>query len=405
MKTIVILGDGMADRPCPELGGKTPLQAARKPYIDRLARTGRCGMLDTIPKGFAPGSEIANLAVMGYDVPSVFEGRGSLEAASMGVAVGDGEMVMRCNLITIEEGRIKNHSGGHISTAEAHELIDFLQKELGGNGVDFYGGVSYRHLLKIRGGDKRIICTPPHDVPGALFADKLVRAAVPEAEETAELINRLILRSQELLADHPVNRRRRAAGLDPANSIWPWSPGYRPRMSAMTEKYGIRSGSVISAVDLIKGIGILAGLRSIDVEGATGLYDTNYEGKAQAAIEALRNEDFVYLHIEASDEAGHAGDAELKTRTIEYLDDRVVRHIVEQTSGWNEPVTIALLPDHPTPCSVRTHTADPVPFIINAPDLTPDKVMTYDEFAAAEGLYGTIPSSRFMDILMRRDER
>lgn len=161
MKTIVILGDGMADRPCPELGGKTPLQAARKPYIDRLARTGRCGMLDTIPKGFAPGSEIANLAVMGYDVPSVFEGRGSLEAASMGVAVGDGEMVMRCNLITIEEGRIKNHSGGHISTAEGHELIEFLQKELGGNGVDFYGGVSYRHLLKIRGGDKRIICTPP----------------------------------------------------------------------------------------------------------------------------------------------------------------------------------------------------------------------------------------------------
>ena len=405
MKTIVILGDGMADRPCPELGGKTPLQAARKHYIDRLARTGRCGMLDTIPKGFAPGSEIANLAVMGYDVPSVFEGRGSLEAASMGVAVGDGEMVMRCNLITIEEGRIKNHSGGHISTAEAHELIDFLQKELGGNGVDFYGGVSYRHLLKIRGGDKRIICTPPHDVPGALFADKLVRAAVPEAEETAELINRLILRSQELLADHPVNRRRRAAGLDPANSIWPWSPGYRPRMSAMTEKYCIRSGSVISAVDLIKGIGILAGLRSIDVEGATGLYDTNYEGKAQAAIEALRNEDFVYLHIEASDEAGHAGDAELKTRTIEYLDNRVVRHIVEQTSGWDEPVTIALLPDHPTPCSVRTHTADPVPFIINTPDLTPDKVMTYDEFAAAEGFYGTIPSSRFMDILMRRDER
>ncbi len=405
MKTIVILGDGMADRPCPELGGKTPLQAARKHYIDRLARTGRCGMLDTIPKGFAPGSEIANLAVMGYDVPSVFEGRGSLEAASMGVAVGDGEMVMRCNLITIEEGRIKNHSGGHISTAEAHELIDFLQKELGGNGVDFYGGVSYRHLLKIRGGDKRIICTPPHDVPGALFADKLVRAAVPEAEETAELINRLIQRSQELLADHPVNRRRRAAGLDPANSIWPWSPGYRPRMSAMTEKYCIRSGSVISAVDLIKGIGILAGLRSIDVEGATGLYDTNYEGKAQAAIEALRNEDFVYLHIEASDEAGHAGDAELKTRTIEYLDNRVVRHIVEQTSGWDEPVTIALLPDHPTPCSVRTHTADPVPFIINAPDLTPDKVMTYDEFAAAEGFYGTIPSSRFMDILMRRDER
>ena len=395
----------MADEPIRELGGKTPLQAADKPVMDLIAAKGRSGMLNSVPAGFKPGSEVANLSILGYDLNEVFEGRGSLEAASMGVPIEDGEIAMRCNLICIEDGKIKNHSAGHISDEEAAELIAFLQKELGGGDANFFAGVSYRHLLKLKGGDKRLNCTPPHDVPGALFADKLVRAAVPEAEETAELINRLIQRSQELLADHPVNRRRRAAGLDPANSIWPWSPGYRPRMSAMTEKYGIRSGSVISAVDLIKGIGILAGLRSIDVEGATGLYDTNYEGKAQAAIEALRNEDFVYLHIEASDEAGHAGDAELKTRTIEYLDNRVVRHIVEQTSGWDEPVTIALLPDHPTPCSVRTHTADPVPFIINAPDLTPDKVMTYDEFAAAEGFYGTIPSSRFMDILMRRDER
>lgn len=392
----------MADEPIPALGYRTPIQAASTPHIDALARLGRSGMLGTVPEGFAPGSEIANLAVLGYDLNEVFEGRGSLEAASMGVEVGSGEMVMRCNLISIERGRIKNHSAGHISTDEGRELMAFLQRELGGDGTDFYGGVSYRHLLKLRGGDKRLVCTPPHDVPGAPFADHLVTTAVPEARETADRINRLILESQRLLADHPVNVRRRGRGADTADSIWPWSPGYRPKMDTVTERYGIRSGAVISAVDLIKGIGILAGLRSIEVEGATGLYDTNYEGKAAAAIDALRTDDFVYLHIEASDEAGHAGDPQLKIRTVEYLDDRVVRPIMEELERWDEPVAVAVLPDHPTPCRLRTHTAAPVPFVIYDPTLPPDEVTVYDEFAARNGYYGYMPASRFMDTLIRR---
>ena len=291
MKYLIILGDGMADEPIPRLGGRTPLQAARKPTIDRIAALGASGILDTVPEGFAPGSEIAHLSLLGYDVPSVFEGRGSLEAAGMGVEIGRGEMVMRCNLITVEQERIRNHSAGHISTAEAAELIDFLQRRLGGGDVRFHTGVSYRHLLTIRGGDKRLHTVGPHDVPDRPFAEVLPSAADAAAEPTARQLRELIFRSQELLADHPVNRARRAAGKQPATSIWPWSPGYRPRMQTLQERYApIRNGSVISAVDLIRGIGVCAGLTPVEVEGATGLYDTNYEGKAEAALRALRDE-------------------------------------------------------------------------------------------------------------------
>ena len=374
MKYIIILGDGMADEPIGSLGGRTPLQAACKPSIDRVAALGWSGMLATVPAGFAPGSEIANLSVLGYDLPKVFEGRGSLEAASMGVRIEDGEMAMRCNLLTIEQGRIKNHSAGHITGEEAAELIVFLQKELGGGDANFFPGVSYRHLLKLKGGDKRIATTPPHDVPGTPYRDVLVRALVPEAEATAVRINELVERSQELLKDHPVNRARVAAGKEPANSIWPWSPGYRPQMETLMQRYGIRDGVVISAVDLIKGIGVYAGLKPVDVEGATGLYTTNYEGKARAALDALRTHDFVFLHIEASDEAGHEGDAELKVRTIEYLDSRVVKTILDEISGWDEPVSMAILPDHPTPCALRTHTAKPVPFTIYRTGVSGDGV-------------------------------
>lgn len=400
MKYIIILGDGMADRPVKTLGGLTPLQAADTPNIDRLARMGRSGMLRSVPAGFKPGSEIANLSILGYDVGKVFEGRGSLEAASMGVEIGDGEMAMRCNILTIEEGKIKNHSAGHITTPEAHELIAHLQKELGGGRVNFFPGVSYRHLLKMKEGDKRIDCTPPHDVPGTLFREVMIKPQVPEAAETTEYLNMLTLRSQEVLADHPVNRKRIAEGKEPANSIWLWSPGYRPQMKTLSERYGLRSGSVISAVDLIKGIGVYAGLKSIDVEGATGLYDTNYEGKTAAAIEALRNDDFVFLHIEASDEAGHEGDAGLKVRTIEYLDRRVVGPIMEELAKWDEPVTIALLPDHPTPVELRIHTNDPVPFVIYRPGEEADTVEEYNEFEPQAGYYGTVEAADFMDILI-----
>jgi 2,3-bisphosphoglycerate-independent phosphoglycerate mutase len=401
MKYLIILGDGMADEPIAALGNKTCLQAANIPNIDKMAELGRNGMLDTIPAGYAPGSEIANLTVLGYDVNKVFEGRGSLEAASMGVNIEPGEMAMRCNLICIENEKIKNHSAGHISNEEAYELIDFLQKELGNDIISLYPGVSYRHLAKIKGGKKQLNCTPPHDVTGTPFKDVMIKASTPEAQFTADLLNELTLKSQLLLENHPVNLKRAAAGKDKANSIWLWSPGYKPEMKTMLETYNFKSGAVISAVDLIKGIGVYAGLEVIEVEGATGLYDTNYEGKAQAAIDALRKSDFVYLHIEASDEAGHEGNVDLKIKTIEYLDYRVVKPIFEEVSKWNEPVTIAILPDHPTPCVYKTHTISPIPFIIYKTGEKPDDVMVYDEFAAEKGSYGLLKGAEFMRELIK----
>ena len=395
MKHIIILGDGMADEPIPMLNGKTPLQAANTPYMDLLAQKGRNGLLDTIPPGYKPGSEIANLSVMGYDLDRVFEGRGSLEAASMGVQIEPGEMAMRCNLITIADDKIKNHSAGHISTEEASELMGFLQEKLGNDIVSFYPGVSYRHLIKVKGGNKALQCTPPHDVPGTPFREVLVQAETPEALSTADLLNGLILKSQALLASHPVNQKRIKEGKDPANSIWVWSPGYKPEMQTYGELYG-KSGAVISAVDLIKGIGVYAGLEPIEVEGATGLFDTNYEGKARAAIEALKTQDFVYLHIEAPDEAGHEGDVRLKIRTIEDLDSRIVGPVYEAVKAWDEPVAIAVLPDHPTPCRIKTHTNTPVPFVIYKPGVAPDSIQAYDEKSAQKGAYGTLVGNEFI---------
>jgi len=398
MKYIIILGDGMADYPVKELGGKTPLEAADKPSIDKLAGMGRSGRLLTVPEGMHPGSEIANMAVLGYNVKEVFEGRGVLEAASMGIELDKGEMAMRCNLVCIENGILKNHSAGHIDTFEAHELIDFLQSKLGSEKVKFYPGVSYRHLMVIKEGKKDIECTPPHDVPGTPFRDVLVRPSGYDTE-TADLLNDLILRSQKLLEDHPVNLKRKSQGKDPANSIWPWSPGYRPKMKTLDELYGI-SGAMISAVDLLYGIGAYAGMMPIKVEGSTGLYNTNYEGKAKAAVEALKEVDLVYLHIEASDEAGHEGDYELKTRTIEYLDKRVVKYILEEVEKIDDDVAIGLLPDHFTPCSLRTHTSDPVPFIIYRPGDAPDNVNRYDEESSKGGFYGLLREDEFIRALL-----
>ncbi|MBP5456211.1 MAG: cofactor-independent phosphoglycerate mutase [Paludibacteraceae bacterium] len=400
MKYLIILGDGMADEPIASLNNKTILQAANIPTMDKLAALGRNGLLATVPAGFHPGSEIANLTVLGYDVAKVFEGRGSLEAASMGVPIEDGEMAMRCNIICIENEKIKNHSAGHISNEEAYQLIEALNEQLGNDKVKFFPGISYRHLLKVKGGDKRVSCTPPHDVPGTPFKDVLVRADVPEAQATADLLNDLILRSQKILSEHPVNKARVAAGKDPANSIWPWSAGYRPKMKTLLETYGLKSGAVISAVDLIKGIGVYAGLKPIEVEGATGLFDTNYEGKMQATLDALKENDFVYLHIEASDEAGHEGNVDLKLKTVEYLENRVVKPIFEEVSKWDEPVAIAILPDHPTPCRIRTHISAPIPFLIYKPGMQPDSVMKYDEESAKAGSYGTLTGDEFMRALL-----
>lgn len=388
----------MADEPCPELGNLTPLEAAETPALDRLAANGRSGLLATVPEGYSPGSEIAHLSLLGYSLPDVFEGRGALEAASMGINIEPGEMAMRCNLICIApDGTIKNHSAGHISTEEAALLIDALNESLGNETTGFFPGVSYRHLLKIKGGDKRVLCTPPHDVPGTPAADVMVQPLAEEAKPTADYLNQLIIRSREILEKHPVNLKRIAEGKDPANSIWPWSPGYKPAMKTMQELFGIEKGYVISAVDLIMGIGVYAGLKPIHVEGATGLYDTNYEGKLRAAIDALEKDaDFVFLHIEASDEAGHEGDAALKKQTVEYLDKRVVGPLMKWIKENGKDVAVAVLPDHPTPCRLRTHTSNPVPFLIWHPGIKPDGVTRYSEKEAAQGSYGIMRDDEFI---------
>ena len=393
----------MADWKMESLGGKTLLQYAPTPYMDKLAREGRTGMLKTVPDGFHPGSEVANSSILGYDQHIVYEGRGPLEAASIGVDLADDDMAIRCNLVCLEGDLIKNHSCGRLETEEGDVLIKFLQEKLGSDRVHFYTGVQYRHLLVIKGGNKHLICTPPHDIPLQPWRPNLVKAEIPEAQATADLINDLILKSQELLKDHPLNLRRVAEGKDPANSIWPWAGGYRPHMVPLAKRFpeAVHSGTMITAVDLMRGIGRLAGLNVVDVPGATGLYDTNYEGKAEAAIEALRKDDFVYVHVEATDEAGHDGDLDLKLKCIDYLDRRLIGPIFEEVSRWNEPVAIAVLPDHPTPVKKRTHTNEPVPFLIWAPGIAPDSVMTFDEDACKKGYYGQLEGDQFIEAFLK----
>lgn len=402
----------MADHPVESLGGKTLLQYADTPYMDMLAKNGRTGRLITIPEGFQPGSEVANTAILGYDLNEVYEGRGPLEAASIGYDMRADDMAMRCNIITLADGRIKNHHGGHLTTEQSDILIKYLDRQLGNEDIKFITGIQYRHLLIIRGGNKHIVCAPPHDHPEEEWRQLMVR---PEhgwenrrdgdrmtAQQTADIINTLILKSQQLLEQHPFNKERAAQQKDAANSIWPWSGGYRPKMDTLQQMYPqIKEGDVISAVDLIRGIGRYAGLNRVTVEGMTGLADTNYENKAQAAIDMLRQHDFVYLHVEASDEAGHDGDLELKLKTIENLDKRIVKPVYEEVSTWTDtPVCIAILPDHPTPVELRVHVAEPVPFIIWHPGITPDGVETYDEVSCVSGSYGLLRLEEFMNKFM-----
>ncbi len=391
----------MADQPLEQLGNKTPLMAANIPHIDELAKKGKSGLLVTVPLDMPAGSEIANMGVMGYDVKKLYEGRGVLEAASMGVEIKPGDLGMRINLVCIEGENLKNHSAGHISTEEATELINFLNEELGSDTVKLYPGVSYRHLLVVKGGNKNIQCTPPHDIPDHPYKVELVKSKAPEADETAALLNELILKSKELLAEHPINLKRKAEGKDVASALWPWSPGYKPDMPTLKELFGVQKSAVISAVDLIQGIGVYAGMEVLHVEGVTGLWNTNYEGKVQAAIDALKGDtDFVYLHIEASDEAGHEGDVELKTKTIEFLNDRIVKPIIEASKEMDEPLTIGVLPDHPTPCALRTHTHDPIPFLIYRPGEEADEVDVYNEESVKLGAYGTLKGNEFIKALL-----
>ena len=412
MKHIIILGDGMADLPVERLGGKTLLQYAHKPMMDQLAREGKTGRLVTIPEGFPPGSEVANTAILGYDLNKVYEGRGPLEAASIGYEMAADDFAIRCNIITLEDGKIITHNGGNLETKDGDVLIKYLNEHLGNDRVHFITGIQYRHLLVIKGGSKHIVCAPPHDHPNEAWRPLLVKAEenapIEEgrmtAQETADLLNDLILRSQELLAKHPYNLEKAAKGERQANSIWPWSGGYRPSMQTLMEKYPqVKSGTVISAVDLIRGIGHYAGLKIVEVPGATGLSNTNYEGKAQAAIEALRHEDFVFVHVEASDEAGHDGDLDLKLKTIEYLDQRLIAPIYKEVKSWDEPVCIAVLPDHLTPVEMRIHVGQPVPFLIWYRGIEPDEVQQYDEVSCVDGSFGLLKLDGFMKALMAED--
>lgn len=410
----------MADHPVERLGGRTLLQYADKPYMDMLARKGRTGRLITVPEGFPPGSEVANTSIMGYDLNQVYEGRGPLEAASIGYEMGDDDFAIRCNIITLQDGNILTHNGGNLETEDARVLIDCLNEHLGNEQVRFIAGIQYRHLLVIKGGNKHVVCNPPHDHPNEPWRPLLVTAEPGwenrrdvyvdvnggrhermTGQKMADLLNQLILKSQELLAAHPYNQAKLQRGERPANSIWPWSGGYRPSMQTLQQLHPqVKTGSVISAVDLIRGIGHYAGLNIIEVEGATGLANTNYEGKAQAAIEALRKQDFVFVHVEATDEAGHDGDLELKLRAINYLDHRLIEPIYNEVRTWDEPVCIAILPDHPTPVEMRIHVNEPVPFIIYAPGMEPDGVLTYDEETCKEGYYGLLCKDEFINALM-----
>jgi len=399
MKYIIILGDGMADYPVEELQGKTPLMVARKPGMDDIARQGRCGVFHTIEPGMAKGSAVANLTVLGYDPRTDYRGRGVLEAASLGVALKPDQLVFRVNLISVLAGKIKSHSTGHISNEEAYELISFLEKEFDPRNLRLFPGLGYRHVLVLPGGSPEVECAPPHDYLDTPISTLLVREKIPEARPVAQLMNRMIRESNKLLENHPINIERRRKGQLPANYLWPWSPGKKAQMKTFREKFGIR-GAVISAVDLIKGIGVCAGMTVIQVRGATGLYDTNYEGKADAALRALQDHDLVYIHVEAPDEAGHEKNPALKIKCIEDLDQRLIQRIFNGIVGKENETVIALLPDHATPVSCGAHTRDPVPVAIMDPHQSPDRVYTYDEDSARGGILGIIRDSQFMKTLL-----
>ncbi len=403
MKYVVFLADGAADFAVPELGNKTPLQVAKKPAIDRIARLGRCGTFITVDEDMPPGSEVANLTVLGYDAHKCYQGRGVIEAAAMGVKLRDTDIAMRCNLICIADGRIKNHSAGHISTEEAHKLIRYVDRYIGDDDAHFFPGISYRHLFVLDQGSTDFECFPPHDHVGEKAEDLMIVAKSDEAGPTVARLNDMIRCSWDLLPQHSVNQARVKAGKDPANSIWFWSQGRKPKMKTLKEQYGI-TGAVISAVDLIKGLGVYAGLDVIDVPGATGLIDTNYEGKADACLKALDDHDFVYVHVEATDEAGHSRDVKQKVLGIEYLDSRLVARVLKGIDDMRLETTVAVLPDHMTPVAKGNHVHGPVPVAISAfgpPSSvfrppSPDSVQTYDEVACADGSLGQLHGDQFI---------
>ncbi len=390
MKYIVIIGDGMADRPIQKLKGKTPLQAANKPNMDWIAAHGRSGLLRTIPDNLGAGSDVANMTIMGYDPKKYYTGRGPLEAASIGVKLAKGEVAFRCNLITEENGEIVDYSADHITTNEARELIAAVREAFSEYG-SFHAGVSYRHIFVSKGGED-LECTPPHDAMGGKISERLIK---PSTYPMARMLNELMLSSKNLLAEHPVNAKRMRNGKRPANMIWLWGQGKTPELETFEKKYGLK-GAIISAVDLLRGIGTYTGMEALKVPGATGYYDTNYAGKAEWALRALDRFDYIYVHVEAPDEASHAGDLDMKIKAIEDLDEKLVGRILDGAGD----AKVAILPDHATPIEVRTHVRDPVPFSIYSPTEKGDGTKGFDEESAAKGSYGQRQGTAFMELLL-----
>ena len=394
----------MADYPIAELGNKTPLEVAYKPHMDSIAAQGQSGLIKNVPDELSPGSDVAICSLLGYDPRIYCTGRGPLEAPSRGITLGENDTAYRCNVITEKDGAIADYSAGHITTDESAQLIGAVNKAFGEKGkIEFYPGLDYRHFLILRNfsNPQHIQCTPPHDAIGIAVSDVMPKAKQPQVEETARLLRDLIDGSRNILRSHPVNLVREKLGKPPGNLIWPWGGGKKPSMPTLKEKYGLKS-AVISAVDLVKGLGIYAGMKIINVEGATGLSNTNYEGKADAVINALKTNDLVFVHIEAPDEAGHCKDIALKVKTIEDLDKRLLGRILDKVP---EPYAIAILPDHPTPIKIGTHSREPVPFAIKSPFLKPDGVKKFDELSAKKGAYGLVENDYLISLLLAASKR
>jgi 2,3-bisphosphoglycerate-independent phosphoglycerate mutase len=394
MKYIVLIPDGSADQPQHELGGMTPLQAAKTPCLDRLAQGGLLGLALTVPEGFPPGSDVANLSIMGYDPHRFYTGRAPLEAASLGIELGSHDIAFRCNLVWVDEGKMKDFAAGHISNEEAAELISFLQEKLGSNEVAFHQGLSYRHLMVTHDIGGGADCTPPHDITGQEIAGFLPKGA------GSKPLREMMSESSRLLSGHPVNEKRIQEGKAPANMIWLWGQGTAPDMPTLAQRFGI-SGAVISAVDLVKGLGKYAGLEIIDVPGATGYLDTDYGAKAKYALEALARHDFVYIHVEAPDEASHMGDVREKVKAIERFDLELLEKLLKGLESIG-PHRIIALPDHATPLATMTHSADPVPFLLYDSRHVAKSKNKFSEVDAARA-GKTTPAWKLLAMLVERE--
>ena len=392
MKYVVVIGDGMADYTLEELEGRTPLQAAETPNMDYIAAHGVSGLLKTVPYGMDPGSDVANLSIMGYNPKECYTGRGPLEAASIGADFNGDELAFRCNFITIHEDRIIDFNADHISTEEASELIEALNQKFYHWGK-FYLGTSYRNLFIFKNnGSSPLKSTPPHDIVNEPLSDNLIK---PRDHEKAVILNKIMDDSRTVLRNHPINLKRIEDGKKPGNMIWLWGQGGKPQMTPFKEKYGLK-GATITGVDLIKGIGVYLGFTNINVPGATGYYDTDYCGKAKYALEALKDQDIVFIHVEAPDEAGHAGDLTEKIKAIERIDHRILEKLLDNLSEFND-YSISILPDHPTPIKVKTHTTDPVPCAMYSTGGKRDDVQYYDEYSAKNGSQGLMDGYRFIE--------